>query len=106
MANKKQLNSQTYNDDSVNVLQGLEGIRQRYHMYVGSDPIFHCLKEVLDNSIDEVMNGYADLIIVNIDTKKNKAVIQDNGRGLPNGMNSKLKKNNIEILHTMLHSGK
>ena len=105
MAKKEQLNSQVYNDDSINVLQGLEGIRQRYHMYVGSDPIFHCLKEVLDNSIDEVMNGYADLITVNIDTKKNKAIIQDNGRGLPNGHNKKINKNNIEILHCMLHSG-
>ena len=105
MAKKEQLNSQVYNDDSINVLQGLEGIRQRFHMYVGSQPIFHCLKEVLDNSIDEVMNGYADLITVNIDTKKNKAIIQDNGRGLPNGHNKKINKNNIEILHCMLHSG-
>lgn len=103
MANKK--TSTTYNNDSVNVLEGLEGIRQRYHMYVGSEPIIHCIKEVLDNSIDEVMNGYADTVTVTLDTKKNRYCITDNGRGLPNGYNSKVKKNNIEILHTMLHSG-
>jgi DNA gyrase subunit B len=105
---KKSIESINYGDDAVNVMDGLEAIRkQSMDMYVGGKDTasFHLVKEVVDNSIDEVLNGYASRIWVTYFPKLNKIVIEDNGRGLPTGMNSKLKKPTIEVLFTMLHAG-
>lgn len=97
--------AQGYDDSQIDVLEGLEGIRQRYDMYMGAEPTHHMVNEVLDNSIDEVMNGFADLITVTLNTKTNDLTISDNGRGMPNGMHPRLKRPTMEILFTEKHSG-
>lgn len=96
-----------YDDSSINVLEGLEAIRKRFDMYVGGkdSASFHLVKEVVDNSIDEVLNGFATIIKVEYFPKTNTVVIEDDGRGLPTGMNVKLKKPTIEVLFTHLHAG-
>jgi DNA gyrase subunit B len=96
-----------YNDDSITVLEGLEGIRKRFDMYVGGkdSASFHLVKEVVDNSVDEVLNNFATKISVEYIESKNLVVIEDDGRGLPTGMNTKLKKPTIEVLFTHLHAG-
>lgn len=107
MAKKKVETELVYNDDSVEVLEGLEGIRKRFDMYVGGKDTaaLHLANEVVDNSVDEALNGYADTIDVEYEPKNNKLIIEDNGRGLPTGMHSKLKKPTIEVLFTYLHAG-
>lgn len=72
-----------FNDSDVQALEGLEAIRLRYDMYVGStDPSTHLFAEGLDNSIDEFMNGFGKAIKIDIDTKENRLTIEDEGRGL------------------------
>lgn len=96
----------TFTDDDVDALDSLEAIRVRFDMYIGSqDPVTHMVKEILDNSIDEFLNGFCNKIIVDISTKENVITVIDNGRGLPLGMNKKLKKPTMEVLFTHVHSG-
>jgi DNA gyrase subunit B len=104
---KKSVESVQYGDESVVVLEGLEGIRQRFDMYVGSkdSASFHLVKEVVDNSVDEALNGHATTIWVEYFPKTNRIRIEDDGRGLPTGMNAKMKKPTIEVLFTYLHAG-
>ncbi|ALN97756.1 DNA topoisomerase [Bacillus phage vB_BpuM-BpSp] len=104
MVAKKQME---YNEDSIVVLEGLEGIRTRFDMYVGGKDTasFHLVKEVVDNSIDEVLNDFATKINVEYIEKDNKIIIEDDGRGLPVEKHKKLKKPTIEILFTEIHSG-
>jgi DNA gyrase subunit B len=96
-----------YSDDSIQVLEGLEGIRKRFDMYVGGkdSAAFHLVKEIIDNSIDEVLNGHATRIKVWYLEKENRVVIEDDGRGLPTGMHPKMKRPTIEVLFTHLHAG-
>ena len=99
----------TYNDSKIKVLKGLEGIRQRYDMYAGSkDTVsLHMVKEAIDNSIDEFMNGFSTFVEVNYDLDKNKITITDDGRGLPIGIHPTEKIPTIEVLFGSLHaSGK
>lgn len=100
-------NVNAYNDDSITVLEGLEGIRKRFDMYVGGkdSASFHLVKEVVDNSVDEVLNDFATKILVEYLESKNMVIIEDDGRGLPTGMNTKLGKPTIEVLFTHLHAG-
>lgn len=113
MAKKKQqmlndINNEisTFNDDDVLALEGLEAIRVRYDMYCGSEsPTRQMIEEVVANATDEYMNGYGKKITTIIDSKENRFTIQDNGRGLPLGINQKLNKPTIEVLFTHIHSG-
>lgn len=103
---KKGIEALTFNDDDVSALDPLEAIRVRYDMYIGStDPVTHMVKEILDNSIDEFLNGFCKKITIDIQTSTNTIIVKDDGRGLPLGMNTKLKKPTMEVLFTHVHSG-
>lgn len=103
----KKTKKSSYSDDSVKVLHGLEGIRERPDMYIGSIPngVQHLLKEAVDNGIDEFLNGYATKIEVTLDTKTNTVTVSDNGRGMPIGIHPTEKKPTLEILFTKIHAG-
>ncbi|MBT2755058.1 DNA topoisomerase IV subunit B [Mesobacillus foraminis] len=95
-----------YNDDAIQVLEGLEAVRKRPGMYIGSTDsrgLHHLVYEIVDNSVDEVLAGYGDHIIVKIH-KDNSITVQDKGRGMPTGMH-RMGKPTPEIILTVLHAG-
>ncbi len=97
----------TYNADDLKILEGLEAVRVRPGMYIGSTGtkgLHHILWEIVDNSIDEAANGFADEITVKL-WKDGSASVRDNGRGMPTDVNSKAKMSGVEIIFTKLHAG-
>jgi DNA gyrase/topoisomerase IV subunit B len=98
-----------YNAQSIEVLEGLEAVRKRPGMYIaGTDTIegLHQLfTEVLDNSIDEAMNGYASLITVTLRKDARTIAVEDNGRGIPVDIHPKFKQSALELILTTLHAG-
>lgn len=97
----------SYKADNIQVLEGLEAVRKRPAMYIGSTDthgLHHLVYEVVDNSIDEVIAGFCDSIIVKIN-KDNSIEVMDNGRGIPVDKHPVYKKSAVEIVLTKLHAG-
>ena len=107
MSNETVLEVSNYSADNIQVLEGLEAVRKRPAMYIGDTGfkgVHHLIWEVVDNSIDEAMAGYCDMINVTIE-KNNSITVQDNGRGIPTGLMAKEKKSALEVVLTVLHAG-
>jgi DNA gyrase subunit B len=98
----------SYTAKDIIVLEGLEPVRKRPGMYiggVGSAGLHHLVWEILDNSIDEAMNGYASSIRVTLHKDGSSITIEDDGRGIPVDVHPKTRKTALEVIFTMLHAG-
>ena len=99
--------SAEYGADQIQILEGLEAVRKRPGMYIGSTSIrglHHLVYEIVDNSVDEALAGYCNTIEVSIN-EDNSITVVDNGRGIPTGINQKAGKPAVEVVFTILHAG-
>jgi DNA gyrase subunit B/topoisomerase-4 subunit B len=98
----------TYTAKDITVLEGLEPVRKRPGMYiggVGATGLHHLVWEILDNAIDEAMNGYASNIVVTLHEDASSITVSDDGRGIPVDKHPKTKKSALEVIFTTLHAG-
>jgi DNA gyrase subunit B len=96
-----------YKAENIQVLEGVEAVRKRPGMYIGGtgiDGLHHLIWEIVNNSIDEALSGYAKNIEVRLE-KGNRVVVIDDGRGIPVDIHPKTKKSALETVMTMLHAG-
>lgn len=101
------MSNQEYNADQIQVLEGLEAVRKRPGMYIGSTSLrglHHLVYEIIDNSIDEALAGYCNKISVAIEPD-NIITVEDDGRGMPIDMHHKMGIPAVEVIHTILHAG-
>jgi DNA gyrase subunit B/topoisomerase-4 subunit B len=97
-----------YTADSITVLEGLEPVRKRPGMYiggVGSSGLHHLVWEIVDNAVDEAMNGHASEIVVTLHKDGQSVTVSDDGRGIPVDLHKKHKKSALEIIFSTLHAG-
>ena len=105
MADTKVTNE--YNEDSIQVLEGLEAVRKRPGMYIGTVSqrgLHHLVYEIVDNSVDEALAGFCTEITVTLNKDKT-VTVTDNGRGVPVGIHHKMGIPTVEVVFTVLHAG-
>lgn len=96
-----------YGADQIQILEGLEAVRKRPGMYIGSTSekgLHHLVYEIVDNAVDESLAGFCDTIIVTLN-KDGSVTVEDNGRGIPVGINKKKGVSSVEVVFTILHAG-
>src|SRR5690242_19825459 len=97
-----------YADAGITVLEGLEPVRKRPSMYIGSTDakgLHHLVWEIVDNAVDEYLNGYADAVTVTLHKSGDAVTVADNGRGIPVDLHPKHKRPALELILCTLHAG-